>query len=550
MVDLVQWSLFLLFSALVLGGALGVFLTMSMYRAGISLMLCLVAMAGLFILLEADMLAVIQVMMNVGGMLVMTLFMVMLMMDPGGEMMWDMKRRMRMKGFGALSMSMPAELPAEKPEEQGRALSPPHSHDIAAVPAGEGGMPGKESLPQEKEATSGTAEGNDGKQATVETTDGYRERGNTMTNMEAGTNGSNTDSSDPFRRMREMQRAIAIMQQQLGLMQEQLVELQEDLLVALPGGGQAQTPSASRPNNNRLEVPAAAHQMQMGQSSSPIHSDHPQENTRSAVYTCPMHPEIRQAGPGRCPKCGMELVAVEESPASSTATTLQSDTSSRASTGSGSGSGSGSSTTPTMYTCPMHPEVRLPGPGRCPKCGMDLVPQEGGSDDSDGDNGKDGSTGQGSTGHDSAGGGTESQGGGHDHGHMAHSSGMNGGGVETAEQMQRRSPKAYYRMMADMAMTTRQLPLAGLFSMLAGLLLVVLVLVVAWPSRPAAPDLDGPSRVGDLLLSNYMIAFEGAAFLILAGILGAVLLARRERKRQGARRKPLAATTRHKQEVH
>jgi uncharacterized protein len=26
------------------------------------------------------------------------------------------------------------------------------------------------------------------------------------------------------------------------------------------------------------------------------------------------------------------------------------------------------------YTCPMHPEVRAAGPGRCPKCGMDLVP--------------------------------------------------------------------------------------------------------------------------------------------------------------------------------
>ena len=27
----------------------------------------------------------------------------------------------------------------------------------------------------------------------------------------------------------------------------------------------------------------------------------------SAVYTCPMHPEIEQIGPGRCPKCGMAL---------------------------------------------------------------------------------------------------------------------------------------------------------------------------------------------------------------------------------------------------
>jgi hypothetical protein len=25
------------------------------------------------------------------------------------------------------------------------------------------------------------------------------------------------------------------------------------------------------------------------------------------VYTCPMHPEVRQVGPGHCPKCGMAL---------------------------------------------------------------------------------------------------------------------------------------------------------------------------------------------------------------------------------------------------
>src|SRR5687768_3469102 len=27
-----------------------------------------------------------------------------------------------------------------------------------------------------------------------------------------------------------------------------------------------------------------------------------------AIYTCPMHPNIRQPSPGRCPICGMELV--------------------------------------------------------------------------------------------------------------------------------------------------------------------------------------------------------------------------------------------------
>src|SRR5688572_1736654 len=29
------------------------------------------------------------------------------------------------------------------------------------------------------------------------------------------------------------------------------------------------------------------------------------------IYTCPMHPEIRQMGPGACPKCGMALEPLE-----------------------------------------------------------------------------------------------------------------------------------------------------------------------------------------------------------------------------------------------
>lgn len=29
----------------------------------------------------------------------------------------------------------------------------------------------------------------------------------------------------------------------------------------------------------------------------------------------------------------------------------------------------------TIYTCPMHPEVRQPAPGNCPKCGMALEPE-------------------------------------------------------------------------------------------------------------------------------------------------------------------------------
>jgi hypothetical protein len=29
----------------------------------------------------------------------------------------------------------------------------------------------------------------------------------------------------------------------------------------------------------------------------------------AAAYSCPMHPGVRQAQPGRCPTCGMNLVA-------------------------------------------------------------------------------------------------------------------------------------------------------------------------------------------------------------------------------------------------
>jgi len=39
----------------------------------------------------------------------------------------------------------------------------------------------------------------------------------------------------------------------------------------------------------------------------PVHA--PAKDTR--IYTCPMHPEIRQVGPGSCPKCGMALELVE-----------------------------------------------------------------------------------------------------------------------------------------------------------------------------------------------------------------------------------------------
>ena len=67
----------------------------------------------------------------------------------------------------------------------------------------------------------------------------------------------------------------------------------------------------------------------------------------SVVYTCPMHPETRQNGPGTCPKCGMTLEPVSEPLLA----------------------------TRTEYTCPMHPEVVQDHPGACSKCGMALEPR-------------------------------------------------------------------------------------------------------------------------------------------------------------------------------
>ena len=47
------------------------------------------------------------------------------------------------------------------------------------------------------------------------------------------------------------------------------------------------------------------------------HSGHKVTHTPSgtttsgaAGYTCPMHPEVKSATPGSCPKCGMALVPV------------------------------------------------------------------------------------------------------------------------------------------------------------------------------------------------------------------------------------------------
>jgi Cu(I)/Ag(I) efflux system membrane fusion protein/Cu+-exporting ATPase len=103
-------------------------------------------------------------------------------------------------------------------------------------------------------------------------------------------------------------------------------------------------------------------------------------------YTCSMHPDMVSSKPGKCPKCGMDLVLSKKEQMKSADTKnfrcpvhadvfshdpgkcpqcgrklqLSSKEQMKAETG-------------KVYTCPMHPEVALNKNGVCPKCKRELV---------------------------------------------------------------------------------------------------------------------------------------------------------------------------------
>ncbi len=294
----IEWIVFGLLAGIAVVMAASMLLTMSMYRAGLALMASFVALAGIFILLDADLPAMMQIMMNVGGMLIMMLFMVMLMMDPGGEMMWDMKRSMHMGGLGAFSMTMP------------RRRSPaPHHHPAPATTSAlADGIaldhPAIAPMPQAMMVMSDMPHG-----------------GTAMSPMP-----HDDMAMDDDKMMRDM--AMSTAQLPWALVIGVATALALGVLVSItPWPLSQMTPSGDASaivgtlllGRYMVGFEGAAFLIVAGiggavilgrrEGPAPIPRDSPTPtHAVGPTFTCPMHPEVLQDHPGKCPTCGMTLV--------------------------------------------------------------------------------------------------------------------------------------------------------------------------------------------------------------------------------------------------
>ena len=65
-----------------------------------------------------------------------------------------------------------------------------------------------------------------------------------------------------------------------------------------PGANPSSSSSSERPMDHQ-------HQTEGGNQTKPPTAE--AESPEGAVYSCPMHPEVKASAPGRCAKCGMAL---------------------------------------------------------------------------------------------------------------------------------------------------------------------------------------------------------------------------------------------------
>jgi transcription initiation factor IIE alpha subunit len=66
-----------------------------------------------------------------------------------------------------------------------------------------------------------------------------------------------------------------------------------------------------------------------------------------ALYSCPMHPDVKMDKPGKCPQCGMNLSLSKKEEMKKQVT--------------------------KTYACPVHADVVSDKSGKCPQCGKKLT---------------------------------------------------------------------------------------------------------------------------------------------------------------------------------
>lgn len=93
---MIQMLFVLLFGALAIWFAIKVFTTASMMRSALALLFSMTAVGAMFLALQAEFLGVLQIMMMASEMVVMALFMIMFMMNPGGLAAMEMTHQKRL----------------------------------------------------------------------------------------------------------------------------------------------------------------------------------------------------------------------------------------------------------------------------------------------------------------------------------------------------------------------------------------------------------------------------------------------------------------------